>query len=212
MKGRNVVRCTGWRTATCGALPAAGKRPARDSPTERLPANTAVRQQAATFSPENGGRGIILHAFGFLELKVPTVRQALAPALSLLSATQLHWTIPAVEGTKGQRSHLLHRRPGFPVLPSPFPSFPVLGNPSAAKQCKEKNRSKDLSWVFFFLMLGSVLHLSMFCKALVFKWKVLSKKGSRTKAKSFFLRFIKRKTFLSKRRMGLPLPFLKNCR
>lgn len=52
-------------------------------------------------------------------------------------------------------------------------------------------------------MLGSVLHLSMFCKALVFKWKVLSKKGSRTKAKSFFVCFVKRKTFLSKRRMGL---------
>lgn len=35
-RGRSAARCTGWRTATCGAPPAAGKRPARDLPTERL--------------------------------------------------------------------------------------------------------------------------------------------------------------------------------
>lgn len=78
-------------------------------------------------------------------------------------------------------------------------------------QLNSVKKKIDLKICPVFFMLGSVLHLSMFCKALVFKWKVLSKKGSRTKAKSFFLRFVKRKTFLSKRRMGLPLPFLKNC-
>lgn len=54
-------------------------------------------------------------------------------------------------------------------------------------------------------MLGSVLHLSMFCKALVFKWKV--KEGVlKKKAKSFFCVFCQKKknsTFLSKRRTGL---------
>lgn len=55
-------------------------------------------------------------------------------------------------------------------------------------------------------MLGSVLHLSIFCRTLVFKWKVLSTKGSRTKAKSFFSVL----KFLFRRRVGLLLPFLKN--
>lgn len=36
-RGRNAARCTGWRTGTCGAPPAAGKKPVRDSPTERPP-------------------------------------------------------------------------------------------------------------------------------------------------------------------------------
>lgn len=57
-KGRNVVRCTGWRTVTCGAPLAAGKRPARDSLTERPPpppANVAVWPTGCCLSPENGG-------------------------------------------------------------------------------------------------------------------------------------------------------------
>lgn len=53
-------------------------------------------------------------------------------------------------------------------------------------------------------MLGSVLHLSMFCKALVFKWGVSSKKGSATKAKIFFVLFCvfvqrKKNVFILKR-------------
>lgn len=117
VKGRNVVRCTGWRTATCGALPAAGKRPARDSPTKRLRANVTAHQQAAAFCQRVGGGASFCMRLVFLSSKSQLFVKALAPSLSLLFATQLHWTIPAVEGTKGQWSHLLHCRPGFPVLP-----------------------------------------------------------------------------------------------
>lgn len=33
-RGRSVVRCTAWKTETCGARPAAGRKPARDLLTE----------------------------------------------------------------------------------------------------------------------------------------------------------------------------------
>lgn len=52
-RGRSVVRCTGWRTATCGAPPAAGKRPARDSPTDCTPS----RQRHL-----KGDGSVVLHA------------------------------------------------------------------------------------------------------------------------------------------------------
>lgn len=39
----------------------------------------------------------------------------------------------------------------IPYTASPFPSFPVVGNPSAAKLCgKKENRSK-ISTVFFYV-------------------------------------------------------------
>lgn len=116
-KGRSAVRCTGWRTATCGAPPAAGKRPARDSPTERSPPTSwrATPTGAAAFRQRTGGG----HHFACNWFS--SAQRCNCPSSSgsapVVAPTQLHWTIPAVEGTKGQRSHLLHCRPGFPVLP-----------------------------------------------------------------------------------------------
>lgn len=179
VKGRSAARCTGWRTATCGAPPAAGKRPARDSLTECFP---SARQPASPcITMEQEERPVILHAFGFLQLKVATVRQAPAPLVVTLPTPS---PLPHLHWTKGQRSHLLHCRPGLPVLPRHSHLSQFLGNPSAAKQCKE-NRSNEFSCFF---MLGSVLHLSMFCKALVFKWKVSWKKeGVQNKGQKIFL-------------------------
>lgn len=43
-------------------------------------------------------------------------------------------------------------------------------------------------------MLGSALHLSMFFKALVFKWKVCQRKGLQKAKSSFFFCFILKKS------------------
>lgn len=139
VKGRSAVRCTGWRTATCGAPPAAGKRPARDSPTERFPANVAARHanRHCCLLPENGGRGFILHAFGFLQLKVATVHQAPAPPLSSLPP-QLHGNHSSCGRNQRTAESPFPSPSRIPSTASPFPLFPGLGNPSAAKQCKEK--------------------------------------------------------------------------
>lgn len=66
-------------------------------------------------------------------------------------------------------------------------------------------------------MLGSVLHLSMFCKALVFKWKVWSKKGSGKKGQKLFCVFCQKKKknlhfFYPKEEWASLLQFLKNVR
>ncbi len=116
-KGRSAVRCTGWRTATCGAPPAAGKRPARDSPTERSPpmSRRATPTGTAAFLPEKGGgASFCMHLVFFSSKSQLSVQLQLRPCCR---PPQLDRTIPAAEGTKGQRSLLLHCRPGFPVLP-----------------------------------------------------------------------------------------------
>lgn len=71
-RARSAVRCTGWRTATCGAPPAAGRKPARDSPTEPTASSTATACYAnrlCSLLPQTEGRGVTLHAFGFPQLK-----------------------------------------------------------------------------------------------------------------------------------------------
>lgn len=152
VKGRSAARCTAWRTATCGVPPAAGKRPARDSPTELLQLHHGgTRQQALLPSrPEKTGRGIILHAFGFLQLKIATVCQA--PALTLWMPLPFSSTEPFQPWKEPKdSSQLWKRRPGFPLLPRHSCHSQSLGNHSAAKPCKEKNvlkiSSVFLCWV-----------------------------------------------------------------
>lgn len=124
-RGRSAVRCMGWRTVTCGALPAAGKRPARDSLTERTSPTQLHGSPTGTaaFCQRIGGSGINVHAFGFLQLKIATVRQA--PALLLLSVL----SAPLNHFSGGSNSWTAESPFTFPArIPStasPFPSFPV---------------------------------------------------------------------------------------
>lgn len=142
VKGRSAVRCTGWRTATCGAPPAAGKRPARDSPTERFPANVTAHHtnRHCCLSPEKGRRGIILHAFGFLLLKNRNCPSGSSSAPGVAPSPPPSPPLNHSSCGRNQRTaESTFRLPSrIPSTASPFPSFPVLGNPSAAKQCKEK--------------------------------------------------------------------------
>lgn len=99
---------------------------------------------------------------------------------------------------------------GIPSVGSPFPSFPVFGKTSVQLNSVKKKRFLQF-FCFLFLMLGSVLHLSMFCTALVFKWKSCQRRGLRTRPNDFFF-FFKcvfsqkirvKNTFLFKRRREL---------
>lgn len=91
------------------------------------------------------------------------------------------------------------------LLPHHSHSSQVWGKPRVQLNSVKNNKHLEVSPVF---MLGSVLHLSMFCKALVFKWKVLSKKWVHNKGQKLFLCvFVKREKnfFLSERRVGTSL-------
>lgn len=56
-------------------------------------------------------------------------------------------------------------------------------------------------------MFASVLLLSLFCKALVFKWNVWSKRGAEQRPEVVFwvLSFVRRKTFLCKEKKNGPI-------
>lgn len=134
-KGRSVVRCTGWRTATCGAPLAAGKRPARDSLTERPPASHPPSQRCSVaYRPlpfaREWGRGIILHAFGFLELNVPPVRQALAPVVALRHTAPLNHSSCGSNQRTAESPFTLPSR--IPSTASPFPFIPGFGKPQCS--------------------------------------------------------------------------------
>lgn len=194
-RGRSAVRCTGWRTATCGAPRAAGRRPARDSLTDRPP-QLARQTSHAVFQLRKtrgkGGGGVILHAFGFLQINIATVCQLWprprSPAPShtppnLISSTEPFqlWKQPQ----DGRVTFHIAVRDSQRGLAIPFfPSF--WENLGAAKQCKEKKKRFLQFFCFLFLMLGSVLHLSMFCTALVFKWKSCQRRGLRKRPNDFF--------------------------
>lgn len=151
-------------------------------------------KQALSFCQRNGGgegRRFACICFFvflfFLELKVPTVCQAL-PTLSF--ATQLRRTIPAIganQRTVESTFTLPSRIPSYclaiPISPT-FWETPVQLN--SVKRTKKKERFKDLFRSFFLCWVQCCIFLC-FVKALVFKWRVSSKKGSATKAKLFFL-------------------------
>ncbi|KAF7661036.1 hypothetical protein LDENG_00269580 [Lucifuga dentata] len=82
-RGRNAVRCTGWRTATCGAQPAAGKRPARGSPTEQIvpTARLAMPTGSAAFLQRKGeGHHIACIHFVFSSKPLLSVKFWLRPS------------------------------------------------------------------------------------------------------------------------------------
>ena len=146
MKGRSAVRCTGWRTATCGAPPAAGKRPARDSPTERPPTTFPARHTngQCCLPPEKSGERFACNCF-FLQLKnrnCPSSSGSAPVATSLLLSAPLNHSSCGRNQRTAESPFTSPSR--IPSTASPFPPFPVLGNPSAAKQCKEKKK-KDFS-------------------------------------------------------------------
>lgn len=106
-------------------------------------------QARRCLSPEKGGGASFLHAFVLC-----------SPQKSLLSAKF---------GGRGEVEGAFTSLSRIPSAASPFPSFPVLGIPSAAKRCLKKEKKRSKSFCHYLLMLGSVLHLSMFCKAVVFR-------------------------------------------
>lgn len=127
VKGRSVVRCTGWRTATCGAPPAAGKRPARDSPTKRLQADIAAHQQAAAFRQRVGGGASFCMHLVFLSSKSQLFVKALAPSLSLLFATPPNHSSCGRNQRTVESPFTLPTR--IPSTAAPFSSFPVWETP-----------------------------------------------------------------------------------
>lgn len=132
VKGRNVVRCTGWRTATCGAPPAAGKRPARDSPTKRLQANITAHQRAAAFRQSAGGGASFCMHLVFLSSKSQLfVKLWLCPCRcsSPLNSTEPFqlWKEPK---DSGLTFYIADQDSQYCLAILIIPS---LGNPSAAK-------------------------------------------------------------------------------
>lgn len=183
------------------------------------PAARQTNKPCSFPAEENKGKrggGVILHAFGFLQINIATVCQLWprprSPAPShtppnLISSTEPFqlWKQPQ----DGRVTFHIAVRDSQRGLAIPFfPSF--WENLGAAKQCKEKKRFLQF-FCFLFLMLGSVLHLSMFCTALVFKWKSCQRRGLRKRPNDFFF-FFKcvfsqkirvKNTFLFKRRREL---------
>lgn len=122
-RGRSAVKCMGWRIVTCGALPAAGKRPARDSLTECSSPTQwhGTPTGTAAFCWERG-EGHHCACIWF----------------SCSCPSQLHWTIPDVVASVGQKSRLLHFHPGFLVLPHHSRHSQFWETPVQLKSVKKK--------------------------------------------------------------------------
>lgn len=193
-RGRSAVRCTGWRTATCGAPRAAGRRPARDSLTDRPPqlarqTSHAVFQLRKTRG-KGGGASSCMHSVFFRSTSQLSV--SYGPALVLRLRPTPHPTSSAPLnhsscGSNRRTAESPFTSPsGIPSVGSPFPSFPVFGKTSVQLNSVKKKKRFLQFFCFLFLMLGSVLHLSMFCTALVFKWKSCQRRGLRKRPNDFF--------------------------
>lgn len=58
-RGRSAVRSTGWKTVTCGAPPAAGRKPVRDSPTDPTrPVHRSTSRHRSCRPEKRRGRGL----------------------------------------------------------------------------------------------------------------------------------------------------------
>lgn len=154
-RGRSAVRCTGWRTATCGALRAAGRRPARDSLTDRPP-QPARQTSHAVFQLRKtrgkGGASSCMHSVFFRSTSQLSV--SYGPALVLRLRPTPHPTSSAPLnhsscGSNRRTAESPFTSPsGIPSVGSPFPSFPVFGKTSV--QLNSVKKKKRISAVFLF--------------------------------------------------------------
>lgn len=130
VRARSAVRCMGWRTATCGAPPAAGKRPARDSPTERSPPTSQCTTPTATaaFRQRKGqGASFCMHLVFFSSKSQLSVKRWLR-----------HWRCPHPPSASLNASCGRNQRTAESsfTLPSRISStaspFPVFGKPQGS--------------------------------------------------------------------------------
>lgn len=137
VRGRSAVRCTGWKTATCGAPPAAGRKPVRDSPTDPSRPMQRLSSRRRSCRPEKcGARG--LHFACTWSFCSPESQLS----VKLRPLFHVSESLPAAEANEGWQSGFsfflffpfVFSRfcPGFLILPPPFPSFPVKGKPQCS--------------------------------------------------------------------------------
>lgn len=162
-KGRSAVRCTGWRTATCGAPRAAGRRPARDSLTDRppqlaRPTSHAVFQLRKTRG-KGGGASSCMHSVFFRstsQLSVKLWPRPRSPTPSHTPPNLISSTEPFQLWKQPQDGRVIFHiavRDSQRGLAIPFfPSF--WENLGAAKQCKEKKKRFLQFFLFSFFNVG----------------------------------------------------------
>lgn len=148
-------------------------------------------KQALSFRQRNGGEeGRRLHAFVFLLFFFSRAQSPDCPPSSA-DAQLRHSTPPNHSSRWGKpKDSGVNFRIAVQdsqLLPHHSHQSHFLGNPSAAKQCKKNKKKRDLKiYPVLFLCWVQCCIFLCFVKALVFKWRVSSKKGSTTKAKLFF--------------------------
>lgn len=120
-RGRSAAKCTGWRTATCGAPPAAGKKPVRDSPTDG-----GLQLSSRAFGRREGG-----HHFCMLLIFV------CPPPVLIPLLTPLKRSSP---GCKWRRSELCITVRDLKFCLKPHPPFPVQGTPPPPVQLNRVKR------------------------------------------------------------------------
>lgn len=157
-RGRSAVRCTGWKTATCGAPPAAGRKPVRDSPTDPSRPMQRLSSRRRSCWPEKcGARG--LHFACIWSFCSPESQLS----VKLRPLFHVSESLPAAEANEGWLSAF-----SFFFFPFPFVFFPVLSRiPNSASPIpvipSEWETPVQLRGVKIDLfMSGSVLHLSSF--------------------------------------------------
>lgn len=162
MRGRSAVRCTGWRTATCGAPRAAGRRPARDSLTDRPPqlarqTSHAVFQLRKTRG-KRGGRHPACIRFSSDQHR--NCLSSYGPALVLRLRPTPHPTSSAPLnhsscGSNRRTAESPFTSPsGIPSVGSPFPSFPVFGKTSVQLNSVKKKKRFLQFFLFSFFNVG----------------------------------------------------------
>lgn len=143
-----------------------------------------------------------MHAFGFLELKVPTVRQSSGsvPVVALRHSAPLNHSSCGRNQRTVESPFTLPTR--IPSTASPFSSFPVWETPvqlnSVMKRIDLKICPVFLCWVQCCIFL-------YFVELWFLNGKSCQGRGPEQRPKAFFLL-----KFLFRRRVGLLLPFLKN--
>lgn len=165
---------------------------------------------AAFRQRKGGGASFCMHLVFFNSKSQLSVKLWLRPCRhpSLSSAPLNHSSCGRNQRTAESPFKLPSR---IPSTASPFPPFPVLGNPSAAKQCKEKI---DLNISPVFLCWVQCCIFLCFLKLWFLNGKSSQRRGPEKRPKAFFVCFVKREKkpslFYPKEERASLLQFLKN--